>query len=80
MLGIASLIATNTSLLSNVPLNMGGFKITNVQQPFADQDVATKLYVDQTSVSGALINKLQNGVETLILQPTELQSTVLLNM
>jgi hypothetical protein len=32
-----------------------------------DSDVATKLYVDQTLVGGALINKLQNGLETLTL-------------
>lgn len=30
LLSTASLIATNTSLLSNVDFNMGGFKITNL--------------------------------------------------
>jgi hypothetical protein len=30
MLATASLIATNTSLLSNVDFNMGGFKIKNL--------------------------------------------------
>jgi hypothetical protein len=59
---------------------MNNNKIINLPQPVNDSDVATKFYVDQSIAGGGLINKLENGTQTLILQPTELQTTVNLNM
>lgn len=41
---------------------MNNNKIINLPAPINDSDVATKLYVDQASTGGVLINKLQNGL------------------
>ena len=73
----------NLSLSGNVAVDMGNSIISNVAEPVANSDVATKLYVDSQSAAGFTIeddlgaNTVVSGGDTLFLLGTTDEISVL---